>query len=426
MYVFKGENPTKMYYNALSFLMSDGDECQPRGKLIKELRPAVFEFKNPYNRVTFLGGRRINSFFQLAESLWILSGRSDVEWLTQFNANMKQFSDDGVNFNAPYGERIRSWGKNAAHNIIINPVDQLLDVYCKFMHDKDTRQAMIVISNPSFDNSTYTIGESGKDIACNLVLTFKIRDDKLHLTVFNRSNDLHWGTFGANLCQFSTIQEVLCSWLRNSDNDKFSNLELGTYNQITDSLHIYLDTYGSKCTSDVKEYYKSHSLEELDADFTCKNEPRMSLSAQEFDVFLQTYWDYLDSYMSDDEFLSDENNVRTFVSMIGDLHESGTIDDYWYFAILAMLSYRLFKLNKTYQAVKILTDLPNCQLKVSLMYFAKGLKNIYKVGDESPEEYLDLQYYWNLAIDDLKASLICDDWCKLYRLSELLQNYLEL
>ena len=138
MFSFKGKNPTTMYYEAIQALIKDGDECSPRGKLIKELRPASVEFQNPFNRVTFLGSRRINPFFQIAESLWICSGRADVEWLCQFNANMKSFSDDGVYFNAPYGERIRTWNKNAAHNVIINPIDQLVDAYLKLMADKDT------------------------------------------------------------------------------------------------------------------------------------------------------------------------------------------------------------------------------------------------------------------------------------------------
>ena len=186
MYTFKDTNPTKMYLDALDTLLEQVEECCPRGKLIKELRPTSVEFQNPYNRVTFLGSRRVNPFFQLAESLWILSGRADVEWLVKFNANMASFSDDGVYFNAPYGERIRSWNKNSAHGVIINPIDQLVDAYKKLSHDKDTRQAVVLISNPMFDNSNYTIGEVGKDVACNLIFTFKIRKNKLHLTVLLR------------------------------------------------------------------------------------------------------------------------------------------------------------------------------------------------------------------------------------------------
>lgn len=236
MYTFQGENPSLLQVEMLNELMGNGEECTPRGRKIKELRPVSIEFFNPLKRVTFLRGRRINPFFQIAESLWIVSGRSDVAFLDLFNKNMKSFSDDGVYFNASYGERIRSFGKNDLHKSIYNPIDQLEDVYLKLLSDKDTRQAVIVISDPHFDNSSYTVGENGKDIACNLIITFKIRNSKLHMTVFNRSNDILWGLFGANLCQFTTLQELLASWL---------GVEVGSYHQVTDSLHLYTDTYGS-------------------------------------------------------------------------------------------------------------------------------------------------------------------------------------
>ena len=303
-----GENPTKLYYDAVQELLKNGEECSPRGKLIKELRPVMIGFKNPYNRVTFLGSRRVNPFFQLAESLWIVSGRADVKWLTKFNNNMASFSDDGVWFNAPYGERIRAWNKNALHGVIINPIDQLLDAYNKLLADKDTRQAVVVISNPMFDNYRYTVGEKGKDIACNLIFTFKIRNDKLDITVFNRSNDAHWGLWGANLCQFSTIQEVMLNWLRNSGVEEFANLELGTYTQMTDSLHIYLDDYGAKCTTDVQEYYKNNPVDEVNWDFTCADEPRMKLNKDGFNRFLQIYWEGIDGFIQDDSYLLSEGN----------------------------------------------------------------------------------------------------------------------
>lgn len=386
MYVFNGVNPTRMYYDALNKLVKSGDEVSPRGKLVKELRPAVFEYEYPLNRVTFLGSRRINPFFQVAESLWILSGKSDVDWLCKFNANMKEFSDNGVDFNAPYGERIRAWNQNNAHNIIINPIDQLLDVYKKLENDKDTRQAVVVISNPMFDNSNYTIGEKGKDIACNLVFTFKIRNDKLDITVFNRSNDLHWGVMGANLCQFSTIQEVVARWL---------GVSVGRYCQITDSLHIYLDTYGSKCTDEVMEYYSKPEYVSIDADFTCVDEPRMSLEVDEFHRLLECYWTGIDPFLMDDDYLKSCENIMSIREFLSDLHFKSVLDDYWYFVIKSMLAYRLNKLGNLEACMDIVSELVNCQIKVSMMYFMKNFvkkannPSITDIYNETVKDLLD-------------------------------------
>lgn len=407
MYCLQGENPTKMYLQSIKDLMTNGDEVSPRGKLVKELRPACIEFLNPYSRVTFLGGRRINPFFQVAESLWILSGKADVEWLTKFNANMSMFSDDGKWFNAPYGERIRTWNKNALHNVVINPIDQLADAYRKLVNDKDTRQAVIVISNPMFDNSKYTIDEKGKDIACNLVITFKIRHDALNMTVFNRSNDTHWGVFGANLCQFSTIQETLLNWLRKSGNTELSSLKMGTYNQITDSLHIYMDSYGSKCTDEVMDYYKENPEEELEVDFLLDSdkgnfEPRMRLSAEEFDAFISVFWSVINPYLMDDETLIDDERCEEVfgkVGLVDGMYRRGVIDDYWLMVIQAMLSYRLVKIGVLSKALNYMSVMADCQWKVSMMFFLKTF--IYKQEGDMKEEYYSK---FNEIVNNMKLS----------------------
>ena len=420
MYTFQDENPTKMYLDALETLLEEGEECCPRGKLIKELRPTSVEFKNPYNRVTFLGSRRVNPFFQLAESLWILSGRADVEWLVKYNANMAQFSDDGKYFNAPYGERIRSWNKNSAHGVIINPIDQMFDAYTKLLNDKDTRQAVVLISNPMFDNSNYTIKEHGRDVACNLIFTFKIRRNRLNMTVFNRSNDAHWGLWGANLCQFSTIQEVMCNWLKHSGKSEFANLELGEYCQVTDSLHIYLDEYGAKCTTDVTNYYKEHSKTEVLADFTCVGEPRMSLSFVGFEQFLDTYWSIIDPYLMDDNHLQVPENVVLLEELMLSVYSSGIMDDYWYFAVRGMLVYRLVKLGYLKDAVSVLSKLPSCQWKISMMYFLKSFINKFGRDENNCKDYKEIVQMYSENIFNISKDLVDGNSI------DTLRNYLQL
>lgn len=408
MYQLADTNPTAMYLQATRDLVEHGDEVKPRGKLIAELRPACLEFQNPYNRVTFLDKRRINPFFQIAESLWILSGRADVEFLSKFNENIKQFSDDGVWFNASYGERIRSYNKNTLHNIIINPVDQLIDVYRKLYHDKDTRQAVVVISNPMFDNSRYTIDESGKDIACNLVITFKIRQNKLHMTVFNRSNDLHWGVFGANLCQFSTIQETLLSWLKAS---KYPELQMGTYSQITDSLHIYLDDYGSKITNEVLNAYQDRTLEEIQSTtnkFEFPNEPRMSMSLDVFSSFLSDFWTALNPLLMDDNLMRDTEQRDKVFGDSGALYQAykaNFIDDYWLMGVQSMVTYRLVKLGLVPEAVEYMSNIVECQWKVSMMYFLKSFIRKLDTGEDGDTRYQRAVTSYVANADGLKNKL---------------------
>lgn len=382
MYTFSGDNPTTLYKEMLDKLYKEGDELSPRGKLIKELRPVSIEYTNPYNRTTFLATRRINPFFQLAESFQIISGINDAKWLSMFNANMINFSDDGKTYNAFYGERLRHWGNNSPKGVLSEKaLDQLYDVYKRILEDKDTRQAMAAIGNPTFDNYEYLNVENGKDIACNLYITFKVRNNKLHMVVFNRSNDLHWGTMGANIVQFSTIQETMCSWLRNSGKEEFNNLELGSYHQIADSLHIYMDSYGADISEKVLKYYENNPY--VEPNFETVLEPRINSSYEKFTKSLDHYWGSLDWYITKENItLADISN---FMNRIDLYKKQGEMDNYLAFTFKSMMCYRLIKQQKYNEAFMVLNLIDDCQFKVLMLYFLKAFIN--KMDGVTKEEF---------------------------------------
>ena len=369
MYTFSGNNPTQLYMDILSTIIKDGDVLAPRGKRIKEIRPVMIEFKNPLRRTTFLKGRTINPFFQVAESMWILAGRSDVGFLLDYNKNMGQFSDDGFFFNAPYGERLRFWNKSDANKFIYNPMDQLRDVYEKIKADPDTRQAVAVIYNPLFDN----IDNDTKDRPCNLLLSFKLRNGKLDLSVYNRSNDLHWGTFGANLCQFSTILEAMATWL---------NVEVGSYYQITDSLHVYLDDYGAKITEDIEKVYgvnletdESPVVEDF-AELLDPN-PRMSYSMDELSRSLNHYFSLVDAIMSSDEtYMHDGDSAHVLLNQIKDIP-----DEYMRVTLLLMVAKQAMNRGMKDTVATAMNWVPLCEVKVSALRF------LYKSYPEYIDQY---------------------------------------
>lgn len=194
----------------------------------------ILDFKtivtNPYRRLVGGYGRNINPFFLLAEAMWIFCGRKDVRFLSLFNKNMEQFSDDGKVFHAPYGFRLRHWGvrsedKFCEENLhAAQGYDQVADAIKLFENNPNTRQVVLSIWNPDLDLGTKT-----KDIPCNDIIMLKIRDGKLITTIQNRSNDLHWG-LPTNLFQFSFLTELIAACL---------NVELGTQTHNSQSLHVY-------------------------------------------------------------------------------------------------------------------------------------------------------------------------------------------
>lgn len=394
MYTFSGDNPTTLYKEMLDKLYKEGDELSPRGKLIKELRPVSIEYTNPYNRTTFLATRRVNPFFQLAESFQIISGVNDAQWLSMFNANMINFSDDGKTYNAFYGERLRHWGNNSPKGILSDEaLDQLHDVYKRILEDKDTRQAMAAIGNPSFDNYEYLNVEKGKDVSCNLYITFKVRKNKLHMVVFNRSNDLHWGTMGANIVQFSTIQETMCSWLRNSGNEEFKNLELGSYHQIADSLHIYMDSYGADISDKVVKYYEVNKYKEVD--FSSVEEPHIDSSYETFDKTLNNYWNTLNKFIIKEDINDDD--AFEYIGKIANFTKQGEMDNYLAFTFKSMMAYRLIKQKKYNTAFSILSLMEDCQFKVLMAYF---MKTFIKKLDGAEKECALIKY------NDMVESLV--------------------
>ena len=193
------------------------DEIAPRGETTWEYpEPVTTVYKNPRQRVLFSPLRNKNHYFELFEALWILAGRRDTAFLHQFNKQMINYSDDEKVFNAAYGYRLREH----------HGYDQISRLVKLFERDPDTRQGVLQIWDTNRD-----LNMRSKDIPCNDVLFFKLRNGKLNLTVANRSNDIIWGAYGTNAVQFSMIQEYVAMHI---------GAEVGTYRQVSDSYHLYL------------------------------------------------------------------------------------------------------------------------------------------------------------------------------------------
>lgn len=179
-----------------------------------------------------VGGYRrdVNIFFLLAEAIWIWCGRMDVAFLNIFNSRMADYSDDGVYFHAPYGWRMRNYGVDSMNGFTeenkhaAQGMDQISTVLQMLHLNPEDRRAVISIWNPELD-----LAVQSKDIPCNDVIMFKVRNGALYTTVQNRSNDLHWGLL-TNVFQFSFVSEMMA---------KILNVRQGTQVHNSQSLHMY-------------------------------------------------------------------------------------------------------------------------------------------------------------------------------------------
>jgi len=220
---------SESYIEINNFLVEDCPDQKSRYGDTKEVMNFKLEIDNPYRRCTGGYGRNINVFFLMAEALWIWSGRRDVKFLEIFNSKIKEFSDDGEVFHAPYGWRMREWGEEAEDKTIPMSVqgtgyDQLKGAINELNKNRETRRVAISVWNPLFD-----LEANFKDHPCNDFLMFKIRDNKLYQFIANRSNDLHWG-LPTNVFQFSFIGECMSAIL---------GISYGRQTHYSDSLHYY-------------------------------------------------------------------------------------------------------------------------------------------------------------------------------------------
>ena len=74
----------------------NGEELGSRkGERVLERLHQQITLTEPWDRYPRLGLRKASLPAQIAESMWILAGRNDVEWLSYYLPRAAEFSDDG-------------------------------------------------------------------------------------------------------------------------------------------------------------------------------------------------------------------------------------------------------------------------------------------------------------------------------------------
>lgn len=188
------------------------------GPALRIPEPVLTTVRNPTERVLFHPGRDANPVFHLMESIWMLAGRRDVAFPTQFNSTFGQYSDDGEVYNAAYGYRWRShFG-----------IDQLAEVINTLRTDRNTRQAVVQMWDAA------DLSKATKDKACNMSIVFEVFNDRLNMTVINRSNDAWFGYAGANIVHMTFLQEFIAHAV---------GVPIGVYRTFSTNLHLYTKLY---------------------------------------------------------------------------------------------------------------------------------------------------------------------------------------
>lgn len=200
------------WYGVLSEMAEEGFEADSRdGDVVGEILNAVSVIEDPTRGIVTSEVRKMPMRYAVGELLWYLSGNNNLSEIQKYTKAWDRMSDDGVTVNSNYG-----WCIHYKYGF-----DQWDFIKDELRTNPASRRAVIHIKEPSDMES--------KDVNCTCTLQFFIRDKKLYMTTYMRSNDV-WMGFPYDVFQFTALQVLLSMEL---------GIELGTYTHIAGSLHLY-------------------------------------------------------------------------------------------------------------------------------------------------------------------------------------------
>lgn len=187
-----------------------GDESSPRGLKTKEYLCPTIMVEKPHDCLPTGLGRGVSLKVAAIEAVQLCGAFHDPELMVAASPDFARFREPYTGMmHGAYGRRISV---------------QAAQVVGKLTNDRDSRQAVITLWDPSVDN----LGGK-KDYPCTISLQFLIRDDKLICVTNMRSNDV-WLGLAYDMFQFGQLQWTIANVL---------NCEVGWLVHRPVSLHAY-------------------------------------------------------------------------------------------------------------------------------------------------------------------------------------------
>ncbi|MBK7538334.1 MAG: thymidylate synthase [Myxococcales bacterium] len=206
-------------------VLKKGERLSPSRGATREMIGVMLQLNKPRARLSRTD-KKSTVFSCLGELLWYLANTDSLAFMTYYIDEYGKYSDDGVTVHGAYGPRL--FGRDTG----INQIENIISLLKKKPH---SRRAAVQIFEARDNTTEY------KDIPCTCTLHFTIRNDKLNLLTFMRSNDAFLG-LPHDVFAFTMLQELVARSL---------GVRLGVYRHAVGSLHVY-----EKNVKDVKTYLK--------------------------------------------------------------------------------------------------------------------------------------------------------------------------
>ena len=208
-------NLNKTLFSIVSDVMERGNDVEARGTKQKEITFYKCVIEDPTDLLITYPDRKFNPDYATTEWLWYLSQHKNTQNIGKMAKIWDMIKDENGECESNYGE-------------YLIPSGQWSWVINELITDPDSRRATIAINQP------YHKGKNPKDIPCTQYIQFFIRNGKLDMGVYLRSNDVIYG-FCNDIFTFSLFQQLMCNDLKHLGVD----VELGEYHHHAGSMHIY-------------------------------------------------------------------------------------------------------------------------------------------------------------------------------------------
>jgi thymidylate synthase len=236
MITFTGNTFADCYEESLRYLLANGIVNNARGTTSKELLDVALVVEDPTQCLYSNQTRGSQTRYIAAEFLWYYMGRNDVKFIADWAKFWETIQNPDGTANSAYGNLI--FTEKNQHNIT-----QYQWAIQSLINDSSTRQAVLHFNKPQHQYS------SNKDFVCTMYANLHIRNNKLYMSVFMRSNDAVWGT-PTDVAFFCSLQMQIHSHLKQF----YPDLELGSYTHVANSYHVYDRHY------ELTDYMLSHDF----------------------------------------------------------------------------------------------------------------------------------------------------------------------
>jgi thymidylate synthase len=192
---------------------------------VREILNCIIEVEEPNMNLYKNEIRSSQEKYIAAELLFYFSGTNKADFIEKYASMWTKLKNEKNEINSAYGHLIFKEENQDEYTQYEWAIESL-------KKDKDSRQAFMHFNNPEHQY------DGNKDQVCTLTALLHIRDDKLHMTLTMRSNDVILG-FITDFAFFNMLHQQAYVHLK----VYYPDLKIGTYTHISHSMHLYSKHY---------------------------------------------------------------------------------------------------------------------------------------------------------------------------------------